>query len=81
MPRETLIFDPIALSRLTARRCLQRGELAKEAGISHARVTDAFAGRPVTVKTARCVASALGTKLEKLIDETETRIEGAKKTA
>lgn len=65
--KETLIFNPEALSRMTARRALLRREVADRAGLSLSPINKAYNGRPVSVVSARKIASALRTGLADLL--------------
>lgn len=70
---DTIILDAEQMSRLSTRRGWLRKDLAEAAGISTARTSAAFKGRPVGPRVAKKIANALGVKITKLIasDRTE----------
>lgn len=70
---EVVRIDTAALSAALIRRAMLRGELARRAGLSAATVSAAFAGRALSLRSARQIASALGMKLAALIQAGPTK--------
>ena len=62
-------FNATLLARVTARRGMTRGELYKKANVSPHSGCSAFIGQPVTVRTGRRVAEALGVALHELLEK------------
>lgn len=64
--REEIVFNVQRLSRATALAGLTRRELGQRAGLSAQPVANAFAGRGLSVKSARRIAAALKVELRRL---------------
>jgi hypothetical protein len=68
MPKaDMVLLDKARLSRAITRAELLRGELAEKAKISTTSISDAFAGRPLGLGSARAIARALGCALVDLM--------------
>lgn len=55
------------IARLTSRAGEQRGEFRKRCGLSSSTGAKIFSGRPVSVRTAKRVAAALGVDFRSLL--------------
>jgi hypothetical protein len=64
---DTVILNGELVAKLAAESGTMRGELADKAKISAPTSSRVFASEPVSVKTARQVAEALGVNLRRLI--------------
>ena len=55
-----VVINVATLARELARRGWMSTDLAREAGLSHATISAARSGRPVSPTTVRLIAAALG---------------------
>lgn len=65
--REGIVFDVRRLSRATALAGLTRRELGQRSGLSAQPIANAFAGRGLSVTSARRIAQALKVELRRLV--------------